>query len=397
MAILAFETLPTQLCALGQDAETRRFGDLDEAVSATVRQVLETSFLWEAEQRVGAPFYGRTPGRRDQRNGYRFRSLVTRYGLLEKIAVPRLRGENFVPSLLTKHQRVLFDVEEIIAKCLLCGASRTEVSLMLAHQFGYPPAESLLARVERLLEAQAKLFKNRPLTKRYVYLFLDGLSVTLREGLRARKRTVLVAVGITEEGFKEVLGFERVARENANAWEGFLSRLVGRGLDRSSLELVISDEAGALVTAVPLVLGDVAHQLCWAHRMRNAYETVSKSDRKAVIADLRQVYRAAHSREAKRLFVAFGRRWRDRYPSLVCSIEQDLPSLLAFFSCFKEHRSYLRTSNAIERLFRDVRAKTISFAGFSDGKRCDRWLYGIFWQANHRWGTKPKLLFTHSY
>jgi transposase-like protein len=395
MSIVSLRDLPAQAASFFDDGEDRRFGDLSDYVLSILKWTLEESFDHEVRSRIGCSSYERSPGRQDYRNGFRYRTIATRFGALEKVKIPRIRTENYLPSILSKHRQALPDVEELVGKSLLCGGTRKDVCEILNLVFGYPPAQSLIARVEVYLDAEAKRFKNRPLLADYLYLFLDGAKVTIKEGLRSKTRMVLTAIGITHDGRKEVLGFERARTESTEAWRGFLSRLVARGLNPSRLELIISDEAAGILAAVSEVLGDVPHQLCWAHRMRNAYETASKEHSKAIVADLRKVYRANSHREARIAFLVFKEHWRSIYPRLVATVEEDLGTLLAFFNCPREHWRYIRTTNPIERIFRDLRRRSFGWAGFANPKSCDRLLFGVFWQANQRWANNPVIESTH--
>lgn len=397
MAILALESMFKQLDVWGQDPEDRRYGDLSDLVIRCLKQTLEESFEWEARHRTGCSLYARSADRSDYRNGYRTRDILTRFGRLKDVHVPRLRKSGFVPSLLMPGRLALPDVEELVAKCLLCGANRREVVEMLTLVLGYPPCGSLLARVQRQLDRDAEEFRMRPLTKQYRYLFIDGLVVKIRDGRLAKECMVLVAVGIDHQGVKEVIGYAKSRRESAAAWRRLLNQLVERGLDYESLDLVVSDDSAAIALAIDDVFGDIPHQLCWAHRMANLKDAVSREDRPECVDDLRAVYKASSRQDALQAY----RRWRDKwarlYPGFAAELEKDLGKLLSFFRCPKFRWQYLRTNNSAERLMRDVRARTFGWAGFQNLESCYRLLYGLFQQRNNDWQDNPLLQFTHSY
>jgi transposase-like protein len=385
-----------QLDNWGQDPEDSRFGDLSELVVENLKWVLEESFEWEARHKTGCDIYERKASRSDYRNGYRERDILTRFGRLKDVKVPRLRYSGFVPSILSPGRLALPDVEELVAKCLLCGASRSEVTEMLTYVFGYPPSGSLIARVEKQLDQSAKEFKTRKLEKKYKYLFIDGIWVKVKDGRFAKERVVLVALAVDENGCKEVIGYARSQKESAAAWSRLLSNLVERGLDYENLDLVISDDSAAIAKAVEDVFGDIDHQLCWAHRMCSIFKKISEDDRKECIKDAQKIYLAQNRPAALRAFKDWKSRWGAKYPSVASEMEKDLGKLLAFFSCPKSHWKYLRTSNPIERLNRDIRARTFGWAGFQNKDSCDRLLFGVFHQANNRWKDQPVLeQFTH--
>lgn len=370
---------------------------MSDLVIKNLKWTLEESFEWEASHRIGCSMYARSDDRFDYRNGYRTRDILTRFGRLKDVQVPRLRKSGFVPSLLMPGRLALPDVEELVAKCLLCGASRREVVEMLTLVLGYPPCGSLLARVQRQLDREAEGFRMRPLTKQYRYLFIDGLVVKIREGRLAKQYVVLVAIGIDHRGVKEVIGYAKSRSESAAAWRRLLNQLVERGLNYERLALIISDDSAAIALAVDDVFGDVAHQLCWAHRMANLKDAVTREDRPQCVDDLRQVYRAKSRYEALQAYRNWLRKWAKIYPRFAAELEKDLGKLLAFFDAPEAHWQYLRTNNPAERLMRDIRARTCGWAGFQNLDSCYRLLYGLFIQRNTNWQDNPVLQFTHSY
>ena len=151
---------------------------------------------------------------------------------------------------------------------------------------------------------------------------------------------------------------------------------------------MISDEHKGLMDAVEQLLGDVDHQLCWAHRMRNVRDAVRPCDRSRVVEMLRNVYRADTLSHAHRALTDFERTWRDRYPGVTQSLKEDARHLLAFFNAPVEHREYVRTTNPIERTFREVRRWRRGCGAFADARACDRVLYKVSMLLNERWRTK---------
>jgi putative transposase len=396
LAIVSLERMFKQLENWGQDPEDSRFGDLSELVVGNLKFMLEESFEWEARHKTGCSRYARSSERCDYRNGYRTRDILTRYGRLNDVKVPRFRHSGFVPSLLAPGRLALPDVEELVAKCLLCGASRREVVEMLTLVLGYPPCGSLLARVQSQLDRNAHEFRNRELTKTYRYLFIEGICLKIKDGRLAKEWMVIIAVGIDDKGYKEIIGYTRSKTESAAACRRLLNNLVERGLNYRKLDKVISDDSSAIALAVDDVFGDdVDHQLCWAHRMARLADIVSKDDHRQCVGDLRQVYQAPNRARALDACRAWLRRWAKSYPGFAGELEKDMGKLLAFFSCPQSHWSYIRTSNPIERLNKDIRSRSYGWAGFQSMDSCHRLLYGLFWLRNNEWKETPKLDFTH--
>lgn len=366
------------------DGENLAYADLDSASASVCKLLLEFIAESEVEKRLGVKLHERGENRTDYRNGYRRRMVQTSYQVVE-IRIPRLRGSGFVPSFLEPNHRAIREVEAWVSKALLSGLSRAEVIRLLESTTGCRPSDRLLKRVQLEIDEKVKAFRERKLLGRYQYLFLDAAWAKDIVGITGTRICIMTAIGITHTGVKEILGFERTSRENESSWKGFLGRLVQRGMKPCELEMVISDEHNGLLNAASEVLGDVAHQLCWAHRIRNVRKAVAAADRGEVVGGLKPVYDAKHLPAAKDSFRLWERRWNEKYPGLVASVKEDLGYLLAFYSCDELHREYVRTSNPIERTFRELRRQQYGSGAYANREACNRAVYRVFNWLNERW------------
>jgi putative transposase len=376
-----------QTQALVNDSEDRAYGDLGPAMADMAKCMLEGMAHSEVEKRVGVRLYERGEERTDYRNGTRERGVQLPFAYL-RIEIPRLRGGGYVPSFLDPGHRAVREVEEYVAKGLLLGISRADIIRYMADAGGCRPSDRLIERVVNDLDRLAREFKERRLTKKYVYLFLDAAWAKDIVGVNATRVCILTAVAVTEDGEKEILGFERVIHESETAWRGFLSRLRERGVNPNALSLVISDEHKGIEPAVAEVFGDVAYQLCWAHRIRNIFKATDKADRPEMVAGLRSIMRAAHKTAARRAFRIWASRWKEKYPSLVANTQQDLGKLLRFYDCPKKHWQYIRTTNPIERCFLELRRRRFGCGAFANTRSCDRVVFGVFSLLNRLWEGK---------
>ncbi len=372
---------------LVSDPEDRLYGDLDSAMADAIKCLLERIAVSEVEKRAGARLYERGDSRTDYRNGYRKREVQTAYKTIT-IRIPRLRGQGYVPTYLEPGHRAIAEVEDWVAKALLVGMHRADIIRFMEEITGCRPSDKLIARVQEGLDKRAKKWKERKLTGRYEYLYLDAAWVKDIVGVSASRICILTAVGITEDGEKQLLGFERAQRESESSWRGFLSRLVQRGLDPRLLRLVISDEHRGIQPAISEVLGDVCHQLCWAHRVRNILKAAEKKDRHNLVEGLRRIYKAAHKVAAKSAFRHFKSRWSEKYPALVANLEEDLGHLLAHYDCPELHRKYLRTTNPIERVFLELRRRRFGCGAFANRASSERIVFGVYLWLNRLWKGK---------
>jgi putative transposase len=257
-----------------------------------------------------------------------------------------------------------------------------------------------VSRITKSLNTQVKQFHQRKLLDEYQFLFLDGIAISVKGSLKARKILVLVAYGITIFGKKELVAFRLANAESNHACEGFLNDLFNRGLEGKNLKLVITDGSKGFINAIDLVYPHAKHQRCWVHKLRNCTKHLKKCDTKAFKSDVRRIYNASSHREAVTAFKNLRKHWSPAYPQAVKLIEQDLDSLLAFLQIpikeqFREFiRRQIRTTNAIERSLREVRRRTRPMGCFTNNDSVSRIIYAIFHRLNTKWQEKPLIQFT---
>ena len=179
-------------------------------------------------------------------------------------------------------------------------------------------------------------------------------------------------------GERQLLAFLRARSESQAAWEGFLQDLFQRGLQGKALQLVITDGCTGLAAALQTVYPRAGHQRCWVHKMRNLRDGVRRRDHEAVKKAAQRIYLAGNLREARRAFLRFKANWQEAYPRVVRCLEKDLPELLTFFQFPRPQWRRLRTTNAIERCFVEVRRRTRPMVLFTNVQSVDRIIYAIF-------------------
>jgi transposase-like protein len=211
------------------------------------------------------------------------------------------------------------------------------------------------------------------------------------------RRPVLVALGITNAGRKEILDFRLVPAESRNAWEVFLNDLRVRGLTGSSMAMIACDGGAGLLAALPTVYPQVRVQRCWAHKTRNLLDRVRLHDRDALKRDLHRISHAVTRTVARSAARRLADRWGRRYPAVVRSLAQDLDELLTFFHFDDDGwRKAARTTNAIERRFREVRRRTRPMGVMADRSSIERILFAIFTHENRKEGTATPFLLTQN-
>ncbi len=332
----------------------------------------------------------------DRRNGSYPRQLLTELGDIE-LAVPRTR--RFTPiAVLRAYARRPEQVDRMILSCFVLGLSVRKVGEALLPILGRAISPATVSSVAKQLDTVVAAFHARPLKERYRVLMLDGVVLARRTGAGSIKRPVLVALGLRFDGKKEVIDFRLAQSESAAEWERFLGDLIGRGLVGDTLEMICVDGGSGLLAALPTAYPGVPVQRCWAHKVRNILDKVRRADQAAIKTGLHVIMNARtlpHARSAARRFAD---RWEALYPSAVNCLRSDLDELLTCWQ-YKSlaQRKKVRTTNAIERRFREVRRRTRPMGVFSDRTSMDRILFAVFNHENRNQGVSTPLLLTQTF
>lgn len=368
--------------------------ELQEQVCGSVKRMLEQALEAERTARLSVGRYVRdVESRRDYRNGYYQRDLGTRLGLLRRLRVPRTR-RGYRSELLPRYQRRQDAVHALVQEAFLRGISTRQVGPVLEPVLGETYSAQTISRIARGLDRAVEQFHRRPLQDAYLYLFLDGVVLKVRDGRgKVRRRVVLAAYGITTRGRRELLAYRLAQGESEAGWTAFLQDLYLRGLLGRRLRLVITDGSTGLAAAVSLVYPQARVQRCWAHKLRNIADKVPKKEGSCV-AQAAAIYRAPNRGLAERAFRRWAAHWQKHRPKAVACVERDLDELLNFFSVPPAHWKKVRTTNVIERCFREVRRRTRPMSSFTNPASCDRIVFGVISHLNRSWESKPLKEFT---
>lgn len=329
------------------------------------------------------------------RNGFYERSLITQFGLIEDIHVPRVReGRVFRTSVFKRYQRYQTVVEDMIRDVFLAGISTRRVGEAVSKLLDTDVSSGTVSNITKKLDEKVSAFHKAPVLDEYQYLVLDGITLKILYGAKYHKRKILVAYGITVFGQRKLLAFKQAKGESQNAWESLLWSLYERGLKGEHLKLIVMDGSAGLRAASELVYPEAKIQRCWVHKLRNVLNYCRKSYEKELIAGARKIYLAENKNQSRAEFKVWKKAWQSIAPEAVHCIEKDLEELLNFLDCPKTHRIKIRTTNAIERSFREVRRRTKVFSCFSNTASSERIIYAIFTHLNNNWQGKPLKQFT---
>ena len=348
------------------------------------RRVYDKILAVDFDRFISAGRYQRSPKRRGHRNGYRRRSLLTSVGVLD-LKVPRDREGKYRPDLFARYQRVDGSLEATIRAMFLRGVSTRKVGEILDVLCGERLSASKVSTVVRELDQAVIDFANSPINDDFLFLFVDALTVKIRFELKAKKVKLLVAYGIKADGSRELISFQRANSESTACWKAFLENLKVRGLVGGNLKLIIMDGGAGLWAAAQEVYPLVEHQLCWVHKLRNVAKYCPKRYQAECVSQAAQIMYASSSTMAAKRFRAWKKQWQSKIPKAVNCLEKDFDKLIPVFQFPQQIRRMIRTTNVIERCFREVRRRLKIMGCFQNSRSCDRIIYAIFNYFNTKW------------
>jgi transposase-like protein len=387
------KTLPEALKMIKEMNLTSRdewAGEYQEAARDTVARVLKE----QMEERVADHLsWAYSKGIPDRRNGTYLRHLLTELGDIE-LSIPRTRS--FSPKgIIAAYARRIKEIDHLILACFLLGLSTRKVGIALATLLGESVSPQTVSRVARTLDDAVGAFHKRRITTRFRALLLDGIVIRRKTGAGTVTRPVLVALGIRHDGKKEVIDFRLAKSESGAEWRLFLTDLVNRGL--TGFEVVCADGGQGLISVLPEVYPSIPLQRCWAHKVRNILGKVPRKSQDAVKRGLRKIYTAENFIEAQKYAHRWAVSWKEKHPKAVKCLQDDLEDLL---TCFQftdpDFRKAIRTTNAIERRFREVRRRTRPMGVFSSRTSVERILYAVFMYENINLGVYPVFVLTQN-
>ena len=355
-----------------------------DALPEAIRLLINAAMLLERQQFIGAKPYERSAERQAQANGFKDKTLQTRFGALT-LAVPQVREGGFYPHSLDKGVRSERALKLALAEMYVQGVSTRKVAAITEQLGGVEVSSTQVSRAAAELDAVLTAWRTRPLGV-YPYVYLDARYEKVRQDGQVRDAAVVLASGVDAAGKRAVLGVSVALSEQEVHWRTFLQSLVERGL--RGVQLIISDAHGGLQAARRVVFGGVPWQRCQFHLQQNAQAYVPKQELKAeVAAAIRAIFQAPSLHEAKRLLGDAVQRYRVVAPKLATWMEENLPEGLIMFAFPEAHWRLIRTTNGLERLHQEIRRRTRVARLFPNEVSCLRLVTAVVMEISEEWET----------
>lgn len=363
---------------------------LGELVRGTVEETLNSLLDAEADALCGAQKHERTLDRKNYRSGHYQRKFHTKAGEVT-LNMPKLRLSPFETAIVERYKRRESSVEEALIEMYLAGVSVRRVEDVTEALWGTKVSASTISELNKKVYSKIDVWRCRHFTENYPYVYFDGIFLKRSWGGEVVSVSVLVAIGVSRDGYREVLGAMEGAREDKASWRAFLLHLKERGLTSSSL--FIADKHLGFIESFGEIFPEVCWQRCMVHFYRNVFSIVPNSKVREVVAMLKAIHAQEdiHAARAKAKLVV-SRLREMKLPEAALKVESGIEETLTYMRFPREHWVRIRTNNTLERLNREIKRRTRVVGSFPDGQSalmlvCARLRY----VTSQEWGSKRYL------
>jgi putative transposase len=363
---------------------------LDQVVRSTVEETLNALLDAEADQLCGARRYERAEGRKDTRAGSYERQLQTKAGEVS-LKVPKLRSLPFETAIIERYRRRESSVEEALVEMYLAGVSVRRVEDITQALWGTRVSASTVSDLNQKIYKQIEEWRQQPLVGEFPYVFLDGLWLKRSWGGEVKNVSVLVAIGVAQTGYRQILAVSEGAKEDKASWTAFLRELKERGLQ--GVKLFVSDKCLGLVENLAEFYPEASWQRCVVHFYRNVWTAVPTGKMKEVAAMLKAVHAQEDAQAAREKAAQVVEKLKAMKLARAAEIvAAGVEETLSYYAMPSEHWRCVKTNNPLERLMREIRRRTRVVGAFPDGRSALMLVAArLRYVAATRWGTKRYL------
>ena len=358
------------------------FGADKDGLKELFREVLQEVLEQEMTDAIGAEKGERSPGRLGYRSGYYGRSLVTRVGKLE-LRIPQDRQGQFSTQIFERYQRSEKALVSALAEMYIQGVSTRKVKAITEELCGHAFSASAISAVNKTMDESLERFAKRPLEEAYPYLVLDARYEKVRQDGIIRSQAVQIAIGINDEGRRQILAVELANRESQTSWKDVLLALKSRGL--RGVEFVVSDDHPGLKRAIAEVIPEAVWQRCYVHFLRNARDHLPRKAVDDCMQELRWLYDRRDLAEAQKDLVQWLERWGQKYPKLCEWVEENIGETLTFYQLPLQHHKHLKSTNMLERFNEEIKRRTRVVRIFPNEASCLRLIRALAAETHEDW------------
>ena len=361
----------------------------DEAFAKLMEEIFNQVLVAQSTEQLGAEPYERTEERTAYRNGSRDRGITTRVGTLT-LKVPRHRNGRFSTELFSRYQRSEQALVLAMMEMVVNGVSTRKVEKITKELCGKKFSKSTVSELCKGLDPIVEAFKTRPLKAHYPFVQVDAIYLKVRDNGRVESKGLLVAVGINEEGYREIIGFNPANSETEDSWGAFFNSLKERGL--KDVRLVTSDNHKGLVNAVRKHFQGASWQRCQTHFSRNVIDSTPKSLQPKIKEDLKNIYDAVDIENARKYRDIIFAKYETKAPKAIAVLDEGFDDVTAVLSLPLYYRKRLRTTNGVERLNQEIRRRERVIRIFPNEASVIRLMGALLMEQDEKWQTGRRYL-----
>jgi transposase-like protein len=360
--------------------------NFDDMITDLIKNFIEKLLKGELTEFLNYDKYdsaGKNSG--NSRNGNYSRNFQTKYGVIEKLEVPRDRNNDFQTALFEPYKRRDDWLEQTVIQMYARGLSTRDIANLIEQMYGQKYSATSVSNLTDIAVKEIEQWKNRPLEKRYSVLFIDALSIKIRRE-HVGNESAYIIIGINEEGYREILDFYIGVTESATLWQEVLMNLKSRGVEQ--VLLGVMDGLPGLTDAFLKVYPKADVQRCVVHKVRNTLHKVKKKHTDEIVTDLKKIYKAPSREYAEQALNDLSSKWDRIYPHLAQSWFEDKDELFAFYKYPDSIQKSIYTTNWIERANKEIRKRLKTMNSLPNEKAAEKILYLKIIDYNSKWSER---------
>jgi len=361
--------------------------DVAEALKDMFKDTIQGMMNAEFDTSMGYEKSDNKINKSNYRNGTSKKNIKSKFGQFD-IEVPRDRNNDFEPIIVPKHQRNISGIEDKVINLYARGLSTREISEEIEDIYGIEMSHTMVSNITDTIMPKIKEWQYRPLQSVYPILFIDAVHFNVKEDNRIIKKAAYIILGVSTDGFKDVLGIWIGENESAKFWLGTFNDLKNRGVKDALI--ICSDGLTGIKEAINAAFPNALQQRCIVHLIRNSVRFVSYKHLKEFCNDLRTIYQSVDEKQAKENLTIVKKKWLDKYPTSLKVWEENWDAICTLFNYSKDLRKIMYTTNAIESLNRSYRKYTKTKGVFPNDDGLLKSLYLATMNIEKKWTTRYK-------
>ncbi len=359
--------------------------ELNEFMGSIYKRGIESILQGELDSHLGYKKNELKPDIKNSRNGYGTKGLKSEFGDVQ-ITVPRDRTGDFEPQLVKKRSGNTLGIENLVVSLYAKGMSNSDIEDELNLIYGFRLSTTAISTITDRVSGDIVAWQNRPLEGTYLVVWMDAIVFKVRENSRVIKKAIYLAVGLREDGHKEVLGMWLGKNESSAFWMSVLTDLKTRGVN--DILITVTDNLNGFTDTIKTVFPNSDTQICVIHQIRNSTKYVVWKDKKAFTKDLRHIYTASNREMAQAALEDFELKWNEKYSYAVDSWRKNWDELTVFLDFPVEIRKIIYTTNLIENLNGKLRKYTKNKLSFPTDDAVKKSVYLALGEVTRKWN-KP--------